>query len=87
MSCIEGSNPSVSANTKTSNLGLFPIQGISSTPNFRMKRANKAKQIIGSSPLTGDGHSLNTIDYPVPTAMSQHSDAVILEISESIRSS
>ena len=23
----------------------------------------------GSSPLTGDGHSLNTIDYPVPTAI------------------
>ena len=52
MSCIEGSNPSVSANTKTSNLGLFPIQGISSTPNFRMKRANKAKQIIVMKMLT-----------------------------------
>ena len=71
MSCIEGSNPSVSASTKT---GSSPLTGDGHSLN-------------GSSPLTGDGHSLNTIDYPVPTAMSQHSDAVILEISESIRSS
>ena len=33
MSCIEGSNPSVSANTKTSNLGRG-----SSTPNFPINR-------------------------------------------------
>ena len=37
-------------------------------PNFRP---------FGSSPLTGDGHSLDTIDDPAPTAMRQYADAVI----------
>ena len=40
----------------------------------------------GSSPLTGDAHSLNTIDYPVPTALCKDAHAVILEISKPKRS-
>lgn len=39
----------------------------------------------GSTPLTGDGHSLGTVNHTVPTALSQDSHAVILEIPESIR--
>ena len=29
-------------------------------------------QEVGSSPLTGDGYSLNTIYYSIPTALCQH---------------
>ena len=40
-----------------------------------------AHQFSGSTPLRGDGHSPNTVNYAVPTAMSQDSDAVIFKIS------
>lgn len=40
---------------------------------------------LGSFPLTGDGHSSDTVDHTVPTALSQDPHAVILKIPEPIR--
>ena len=34
---------------------------------------------LGSSPLTGDPHSLDTVDHTVPTALSQDAHAVIFK--------
>lgn len=39
---------------------------------------------LGSFPLAGDGHSSDTVDHTVPTALSQDPHAVILKIPEPI---
>jgi len=41
-----------------------------------------ANKYEGSTPLMGDGLSLNTVNQAVPTAVSQDSDAVISKASE-----
>ena len=46
---------------------------------------NRLDRHTGSSPLSGDGHSLNTVNHTVPTALSQDSHAVILKIPEAVR--
>ncbi len=40
---------------------------------------------IGSSQLTGEGHSSDTIDHAVPTAVGEYPQSVVLEIPESKR--
>ena len=40
----------------------------------------------GSTPLTGDEHSSDPVNYTIPSALSQDSHAVIFKISEPIRS-
>lgn len=42
---------------------------------------------LGSTHLTGDGHSLRTIDRTIPPAVGNDSQSIILKIPESIRSS
>lgn len=54
-------------------------------PNYRLARLGEPTPFGGSTPLTGNGHSLNTIDDPVPPALRQGVHAVFFEISESKR--
>nr|SPS05860.1 protein of unknown function [Candidatus Nitrotoga fabula] len=43
-------------------------------------------QKFGSTPLTGDEHSSDPVNYTVPSALSENSHAVIFKIPEPIRS-
>src|SRR5690606_26363154 len=41
--------------------------------------------MMGSTPLKGDGHSSNTVNYTIPTALGQDPQPVIFKIPKAIR--
>src|SRR5690606_32232737 len=58
--------------------GLYPHRGFESLH----LRQSKFK---GSTPLKGDGHSSNTVNYTIPTALGQDPQPVIFKIPKAIR--
>ena len=87
MSCIEGSNPSVSANMTISSTTYFDIIDFPHSFPHAKGGSSGPCQLGGSSQLTGYEHLSNTVEYSIPTTVCQDAQSVILEISKPIRSS